>query len=603
MRYFLLIFFGIVIINPSCAQEYSDYLGAGHANGITVTSSSEQHKANWNEVAAAENTINGKGLDGRLLETSRFLSQATFGTDLNYIKNVSENSFEDWIDRQFTLHAPSMGDLSITIYQQAKQMYADNGGDPDEYFGPEAQHFLFSWWQINMNNEDLLRQRIALSLSEIFVISWDSNLDNYGAGLGYYYDTLADHAFDNFEDLLLAVSLHPMMGGYLSHYNNPKSIPAQNIHPDENYAREIMQLFTIGLYELNDDGSYRTDSNGDRIPTYDNNDIKEFAKVFTGLGPGAVNDNPYGVVADFGVNFYFAKKDTPMKMYNAWHQSGPKHLLNGYTIPSGQSGMQDIKDAIHHLFMHPNVGPFLAKHLIQRLVKSNPSPQYISRVTAAFNNTNGERGNMKAVIKAILLDEEARSCNWINNPNQGKLLEPMLRYFNVARQIPIDNPSGLDWNIGYYFYKQTGQAPLGSPSVFNFFLPDFKPNGPISDAGLVAPEFQIHNSVTSIGYLNEVDLWTYPNWGYPILNTWDLGLEDATLDFTALKYYAKDPEVLINELDKLFTHGLLSDETRQIIKDAIDPISGNDPSIDYLFYRVKMAVYLLLISPDYAISK
>jgi uncharacterized protein (DUF1800 family) len=602
MRYIVLIF---VIIAPifSNAQGYTDYLGAGHSNGITVTSSSEQGQSGWIETASAINTINGKGLDGRLLETSRFLSQATFGTDLNYIKNVSESSFEDWIDQQFGLSSESMGALTVNIFLQAKQMYVDNGGDPEEYFGPEAEHFMFSWWQINMNNDDLLRQRIALALSEIFVISWDSNLNNYGDGLGYYYDILTNNAFGNFEDLLMEISLHPMMGGYLSHYNNPKSFPDLNIHPDENYAREIMQLFTIGLYQLNNDGSYVLDGDGSRIPTYDNNDIKEFAKIFTGLGPGAVIENPYGVIPEFGVNFYFAKKETPMAMYDAWHESGQKHLLNGYTVPSGQTGMQDIEDAVHHLFTHPNVGPFIARRLIQRLIKSNPSPQYIERVTAAFNDTNGIRGDMKAVIKAILLDDEARSCSWVNNPNQGKLLEPMLRYFNITRQIDIDNPSGLDWNNSYLFYKQTGQAPLGSPSVFNFFLPEFKPNGPISDADLVGPEFQIHNSVTSIAYLNEIDLWTYPEWGYPVYNTWDLGIEEATLDFTRLNYLAKDPEVLINELDKLFTHGLLSDETRQIIKDAVNPIMGNDPDIDYMHYRVKMALYLLLISPDYAISK
>lgn len=602
MRYFALTIAFIALIQTH-AQEYSDYLGAGHANGITVTSSSEQHKANWTETASALNTINGQGLDGRLLETSRFLSQATFGCDLDYIKNVSQISFEDWMEQQFNLPAQSMGDLTNSLYLEAKQRFIDNGGDAEDYFGPEAQHFVMSWWQINMNNEDLLRQRVALALSEIFVISWNSTLDNYGDGLGYYYDILTSNAFGNYEDLLLAISLHPMMGGYLSHYNNPKNITEQNIHPDENYAREVMQLFSIGLNLLNEDGTYMTDSNGDRIPTYDNNDIKEFAKVFTGLGPGAVIDNPYGVVANFGVNFYFAKKDTPMAMYNQWHETGEKHLLNGYTIPSGQSGMDDIEDAIHHLFMHPNVGPFIVKRLIQRLVKSNPSPQYVARVSAVFNDNNGVRGDLKAVVKAILLDEEARSCSWVQNPIQGKLVEPMIRYFNIARQIDLDKPSGLDWNIGYLFYKATGQAPLGAPSVFNFFLPEFSPNGPISNAGLIGPEFQIHNSVTSIAYLNEVDLWTYPNWDYPIYNTWDLGIENATLDFTRLEYYARDSEVLINELDKLLTHGLLSDETRQIIKDAIDPIAGTDPNIDYMFYRVKLALYLFMISPDYVISK
>lgn len=601
MKYFFKVFFLLFALH-SYSQAYTDYIGAGHNEGITVTASNQQHIQGWNESALAENSINGQGLDGKLLETSRFLAQATFGTDLAYIKSVADGTIEEWIDAQFELTSESMGELTNSIYLEAKDMYVANGGIEDEYFGPNATHFLYAWWQTNMNNEDLLRQRIALALSEIFVISWNSTLEDYGVGLGDYYNVLARNAFGNFEDLLLEITLHPMMGGYLSHYNNPRSNPANNIHPDENYAREIMQLFTIGLHELNQDGSYILDSNGDRIPTYDNNDVKEFAKVFTGLGPSAVHDNPWGVVPDFGVNFWFAKKDAPLTMYNNWHEPGEKHLLNSYTIPSGQNGMTDVENAVNHLFTHSNTGPFIAKRLIQRLVKSNPSAQYISRVVAAFNNTNGVRGDMKGVIKAILLDNEARSCSWINNPNQGKLREPMMRYFNVVRQIALDNPSGLDWNIGYNFHTQTGQAPLGAPSVFNYFLPDFSPNGSISDAGLVAPEFQIHNSVTSIGFLNEVDLWTYPQW-YPIYDTWELGIEETTLDFEALKYYAKDSEVLINQLDKLFTHGLLSHETRQIIKDAIDPINGTEPDIDYMFYRVKLGLYLILISPDYAIIK
>lgn len=584
------------------SQEYTDYLGAGHTNGITVSSSSEQNRTDWNEIALAENTINGTGLDARLLETSRFLAQATFGTDLEYIKTVSEDTFELWIDNQFTINSDSLSELTENIYDDALQIWVSNGGDPTDYFGPEALHFLYAWWQNNMNNDDLLRQRVALALSEILVISTLSDLNNYGKGLGAYYDVLSDHAFGNYKDLLLAITLHPMMGHYLSHYNNPKSFPAQNIHPDENYAREIMQLFSIGLDELNQDGSYVLDADNQRIPTYNNDDIKEFAKVFTGLGAAEVNSNPYGVIPEFGIDFWWCKKDVPMLVYEDWHEPGEKNLLNGFTIPSGQTGMQDIEMAVDHLFNHPNVGPFLAKRLIQRLVKSNPSSQYISNVAAAFNNTNGVRGNMKAVIKAILLDNEARTCSWIQHPNQGKLKEPMMRYFNLSRQVARDSPSGLDWNIGYWFFLMTGQAPLSAPSVFNFFLPDFKPNGGIGDQNLVAPEFQIHNSSTSIGYVNIIDYFTSPVWT-SIFETWDLELDDPRLEFESLKYWAKDPEVLINHLDKLFTQGILSQEIRVIIRDAITPIQGNDPNIDYMYYRVKMALYLVFISPDYAIQK
>lgn len=585
------------------AQQYTDYVGAGHYIGITVTASHQEARSSWNETANANNTINGKGLDARLLETSRFLAQATFGTDLNYIKSVAENSFEDWINNQFNINSPSMGTRTQTIYDKALSKFVANGGKEDEYFGPYWPHFQYAWWESNIGNTDLLRQKIALALSEIMVISRNSNIGDYGVGLGDYYDVLKDNAFGNFKNLLKEVTLHPMMGIYLSHYNNPKSNLKDNIFPDENFAREIMQLFTIGLYELNNNGTYVLDGQGNRIPTYSNNDIKEFAKIFTGLGPGDVIENPWGVVPRFGVDQYLAAKNQPMIVYETFHEPGEKHLLNGLVVPSGQTGIQDINAAIDNLFNHKNVGPFIALRLIQQLVKSNPSPAYISRVSAAFNNTRGVRGDMKAVIKAILLDEEARSCSGINNPSSGKLIEPMIRYFNVSRQLDLNNENIENWNVGFDFYEASGQAPLAAPSVFNFFTPDYAPSLEFKTAKLVAPEFKIHDSATSIAFINQVDGWTFPQY-QSVLKTWDLDMEGRALNFEALRYYAKDSEVLINKLDKLFTHGQLSEETRELIRNAITPIvNGWNADFKYTDLRVKMALYLLLISPDYAILK
>ncbi|GAB1858501.1 DUF1800 domain-containing protein [Flavobacteriaceae bacterium MHTCC 0001] len=602
MKHYLLYLFSCFFIT-TYAQNYRDYLGAGHSKGITVTSSSQQTKTDWRERAEGINTINGNGLDGKLLETSRFLAQATFGTNLAYITKVAQQPFEDWIDEQFSIQSPPLTDLTQSIYDEAKFIFISNGGNPNNFGNFNWQYFMYAWWQANINNEDLLRQRIALALSEILVISRDSNLSGYGMGLSSYYDTLKDNAFGNYKDILKAVTLHPMMGAYLSHYNNPKAVPENNIHPDENYAREIMQLFTIGLYELNQDGSYKRTENGSLIATYTNDQIKEFAKIFTGLGPAGVDDEFPDRTLKFGLGHYFARKDMPMIMYDEWHEPGQKFLLNGYIVPSGQSGMQDIDAAIDHLFNHPNTAPFIAKRLIQQLVKSNPSPGYISRVSTAFNNTKGVRGDMKAVIKAILLDDEARSCSWTEDPTSGKLIEPMMRYFNVVRQINIKSNNNRHWNIAHDFYKNTGQAPLSAPSVFNFFLPDYNPGGLFKDTDLDAPEFQIHNSATSINYLNQVDAWTNPLW-YDVLKTWGLELEGTPLDFEALKYYAKDAEVLVNQLDKLFTRGQLSDDTKTIIVNAVDGIErGWNDNIQQTDLRVKMAVYLIMISPDYVILK
>lgn len=595
----LLLFFLFTIYNYA---QYTDYLGAGHSNNITVTSSSQQVRAGWNETASAINTINGNGMDGKLLETSRFLAQATFGTELSYIENLAsdfENFYlSDWIEQQFDLplSTVSMGDLTNTIYEDAKEMYENNGGS-GPYNGPNRKHFSYAWWQVNKNNEDLLRHRVALALSEIIVYS--NLFDNADAsGSGYFYDILLEHSFGNFKDLLLDVTLNPMMGKYLTYFNSPKSNPALNQFPDENYARELMQLFTIGLSELNQDGTYILDSNNKRIPTYNNDDIAELAKVFTGLGPGAgIN----GITPFFGMGFSATDTSEPMAMYDAWHEQGPKHLINGFTIPAGQTGMQDVENAINHLFNHSNVGPFIARQLIQRLVKSNPTPQYIEAVASAFNNTNGIRGDMKGVVRAILLHPEARSCAWVNNPVQGKLREPMVRYFNLLRQIELDNPHSFDWNDGEDFHYFTYQAPLQTRSVFSFYSPNFEPNGPITDVGgLSGPEFQIDDSFTSIGFMNIFDSYIYEqNTLYPGLN--ELGLADVTFNFEQLKYLAKDSEVLVNHLDKIFTYGLLSNETRTIIKNAVESFEGNDEAT--MLNRAKMALWLIMISPDYAIQK
>jgi uncharacterized protein (DUF1800 family) len=387
------------------------------------------------------------------------------------------------------------------------------------------------------------------------------------------------------------------MGYYLSHLNNPREIPEENIHSDENYAREIMQLFTIGLYELNQDGSRKTDGQGNWIPTYDQADIKELAKVFTGLGVGGVMENEWVDEPYFGLDIYVADMTTPMIMYEEWHQPGTKTLVNGYVIPAGQTGLKDINDAVHQLFLHPNVGPFIGKQLIQRLVTSNPTPGYISRVAAVFaDNGQGERGDMGAVIKAILMDPEARTCSALEEDRFGKLREPFTRYTHFSKAIQMEQYYGRYWNVAYGFYQATNQMPLASRTVFNFFLPDFQPIGAIADNGLVGPEFQIHNSRTSIEFINRVNDWAV--WGY-VMDDWEAENPSVTYNIDELTPLARDPEVLINRLDVLFTHGMLSDRTRQIIKDAITPMISEDYRND----RTRLAMYLIMISPDYAIMK
>ncbi len=577
------------------AQVYDDYIGAGHDDGIIVTTSSEYQKENWDEVAEGRRTLDGSGMDAELMAASRFLAQASFGGSMQKVEQVAEMGYENWLNWQFSLPRSSFLDADRAIFEEGLQNYLENGGTEEVYGNNSAMHFMYTWWQINMTAEDVLRQRVALALSEILVVSFNSDLVSFGEGVSSYYDLFEKHAFGNYRDLLLDVALHPVMGYYLSHFDNPKAIPEENIHSDENFAREIMQLFSIGLYELNQDGSRVTDDEGNPIPTYDNSDIKEMAKIFTGLGAGAVIENEWTDTPEFGYGIWVADMTVPMAMYEEWHQQGEKHLLNGFVVPAGQTGMEDVEMAVNHLFNHPNVGPFIALRLIQRLVTSNPSPEYISRVAAAFNDDgNGVRGNMKAVISTILLDDEARNCD----TGVAKLREPMNRYFDFALSMDKNSPNGSFWNIGWSFYENTGQAPLFAPSVFNFFLPEYQPNGEITDEGLVAPEFQIHNSRTSLGYMNSVYDWTFYDY---LLWSWEEGRPPVYTDIARLVPMTRDPEVIINHLDILFTHGRLSERTRGIIRNALDAFNEEEP---YNYYdKVMIALYLIMISPDYVILK
>lgn len=573
-------------------------LGSDPSQEIEITTSSNYTPQYWTLSASGDKTINSNGLEGRLMEASRFMSQASLGANLQTIQKVADIGIEAWIDEQVELPQSQMLDNLNAVFAEVIEWYFLNGGDPDEVSTrPYWTHFNYTWWENHMNSSDLLRQRVALALSEIFVISIESELSDQGLGLADYYDLLLKHSFGNFEDLLYDVSLHPCMGYYLSHLNNPREIPEENIHPDENYAREIMQLFTIGLYELNPDGSRKTDLDSNWIPTYQQEDIKELAKVFTGLGVADVIENMYVDDPYFGLDIYVADMAQPMIMWQEWHQPDAKTLWNGYTIPAGQSGLQDIRDAVHQLFLHPNVGPFIGKQLIQRLITSNPTPAYISRVSAVFaNNGQGVRGDMKAVIKAILLDPEARTCEALENSSFGRLREPMTRYTHFTKAIPMEQYYGRYWNVGYGFYQATNQIPLASRTVFNFFLPDYQPIGAISDNNLVGPEYQIHNSRTSVEYINRVNDWAV--WGY-IMDDWEQENPHVTYNLDELRLLARDPEVLINRLDVLFTHGSLSEHTRNIIKEAITPLINNDYRED----RVRLALYLILISPDYNVMK
>ena len=599
----LILLFGLIVSGQFVAQERA-FIGGRGTSGITVTSSHTFASSD------PQSTINGHGLDADLMAASRFLFQAGMGGSMEDIKQLAlSGDYEAWIDEQAAMPMTDVLSNVIAINEEEFQYFitqTDANGNPnrpEDYFGPWAKHFSYAWWDNVAKAPDQLRYKVANALSQIFVVSHNNtDLGNHGEAMGAFYDLMLRQSFGNFRDLLGDITFSPTMGFYLSHLNNPKTDPAQNQQPDENFAREIMQLFTVGLNELNMDGSLKLDDNGDVIPTYNNGDIRGLAKVFTGLGGGDLNDKIKMLYPDarieFGVELYGIDRTIPMRMFESEHEPGRKSIIGDFEIPAGQTGQKDIQDALSHLFNHPNVPPFISRQLIQRMVKSNPSPDYIERVANVFaDNGEGVRGDLLAVIKAILLDQEARSCEFILDPAQGQLREPVLRHTHIIHALPNDSPSGVFWKDPESLFERTKQAPQTSPTVFNFYNPDFAPAGEIADEGLVAPEFMIFDSETSIGYANQVFEWTFFEL---LMFDWEDRTPHVEVVFDELAELARtDQEGLIHRIDILFLHGQMSDITRNVIRRALESAG---PTGRYR-ERAQFVVYMAMISPDYTIIK
>ena len=543
-----------------------------------------------------DSVMDGTGMDYNWYNMGRLMRQATMGVSYQDMATFSKMTPEKWIDEQMKRSSPNMLEKMIKDRILWRGYVKSLGFDfKEDTVVVRSEDFNISWWDHNLNNKDYLKQRIAYVLSQIFVISSRSDvISEHAHGQASYYDLLVKHSFGNFKNLLMDITLHPSMGIYLSHFNNSKTIPERNIHPDENYAREVMQLFSIGLHQLNIDGTLKLDSLKNPIPTYTQKDIKELAKVFTGLSAGRAGqfskpDRP----VNFGFDRYNTDFSTPMAMFEEWHELGGKSFLNLY-IPSGQKGMKDIEMAIDYIYKHPNVGPFIGKQLIQKIVTSNPSPSYIKKVAETFNNNGlGVRGDMAAVFKAILLHPEARSCESISSPIQGKLQEPLVRFFERIRNYKLipdaNNKIFTDGGSAYWNYDQNI---MSAPSVFNFYQPGYSPLGSLRNNNLSGPEFQMHNSSSSLRWANSV---MNSDWqvGY-IWRTQREGFYE--LDISDLNAYANDSEALLNQLDKRFTRGQLTSRTRKLMKYNIDRNLRTRE-------RVQSAIGILLLSPEYNILK
>lgn len=515
-------------------------------------------------------------------QASRLLAQATFGATMPEIDTLTSSGYNAWLEDQFakpqTLHRSYMDSMAASTGQSATQ-----------------NHFYESFWQQAATGEDQLRQRITFALSQMFVVSFqDSTVANTPRGVASYYDMLATHAFGNYRNLLEAVSLHPMMGIYLTSLRNQKESGTRV--PDENYAREVMQLFSIGLVELNQDGSLKMIDNKP-VETYTNADITGLAKVFTGwswAGPDKTDSRFFGGSPD-------ANRDwMPMQSYPKYHSASEKRFL-GAVVPASSTPENSLRIALDTLFNHPNVGPFIGRQLIQRLVTSNPSPQYVARVAAAFaNDGNGVRGDMKAVIRAILLDPEARSDSNPDDANAGKLREPVVRLANWMRAFGARSTSSrfLLGNLDDPL-SSLGQTPMRSPSVFNFYRPGYvPPNTTIASAGMVAPEMQITGETSVVGYLNFMRD-AIPN---------GIGSSrDIKADYNVELTLADTPDRLVDRVNLLLMANQMSTGLRSQILTAINSVTISATNATAAATarknRVNLAVFLAMASPEYLVQK
>lgn len=508
------------------------------------------------------------------VESSRLMAQATFGADRTEIDRVAAMGTSAWLDEQFAL--PRTQSHVDWLRAQGVEAF-------DERFS--SHQIDYSLWRKFLSSPDQLRQRMVYALSQIFVVSTDA-MDGYWPqfSLASYVDILETHAFGNFRDLLEAVTLSPAMGDYLSMRGSRKA-DAQGRQPDENYAREVMQLFTIGLVQLNADGTPRL-TNGRTVDTYAQADVTGLSRVFTG----------WDRVPASNIEQSAQQLLVPLVNNASRHETGTKTFL-GTTIAANTSATDSLRTALDVMFNHANVGPHIGRQLIQRLVTSNPSPAYVASVSAAFaNNGSGVRGDLKAVLRAVLTHAEGRQVNaaW-SNDGYGKLREPVLRFTQWARAAKVNSASG-QWRLGNLSdpAARLGQSPLRSPSVFNFYRPGYvPPNTSIATAGRVAPEFQITTESSVAGYLNFMQ--------NAIATSSGVNGTDIAPNYSAWLPLATDPIALADQANLVLAAGQLPAARVALIRDAITSMASASDTDRRR--RVQAALLLTLAAPDYLSMK
>jgi len=536
-------------------------------------------------------------------EASRFLTQATFGPTAADVARLTALGYDAWIEEQLA-RAPTLGAPAVEQVVNARTAAAQSVS--------QSQRIQRWYWQAAYA-PDQLRQRMAWALSQIFVISDQSSaIGNYIVPMAGYYDMLAKDAFAPYRTLLGDVTWHPMMGRYLSSFRNQK--PSATTSPDENYAREVMQLFSIGLV-LRDMDFSPILSNGVEIPTYDQTTITHTAKVFTGF---TWSDAPLNPPNFYGGGLTFAAQYAPMECFGTEHfpASGsgsnnmrhditgddgttatPKTVVGGVTIPPNQTCAQDVGDELDILAAHPNVPPFVSRQLIQRFVTSNPSPQYIERVAQVFDAPGANLGD---VIKAILMDDEARHPPALaSGDHYGKLREPILRLtavwraFNAQAQAP-DAYGEVKMSAGNGQTSSFGQGPLESPTVFNFYEPDYQQPGPFADNDRYSPELQI---------LSEASAYSTGNSYYNFSAKAYVGMSNPPtdrplIDLSSLTANATSPAAMVATIDKSLLYGTMSANMKATLTSMLANLNGASAA-----EKAWSAIYVTMLSPEFATQR
>lgn len=536
-------------------------------------------------------------------EAARFLLQTQFATNLTEINSLVGNNYVDYLNAQFNM--PILGTASDWVNSRGYNV-ADNHAYFDNTYLCD-----FPTWQQVFTAKDNLRKKVALALSEFFVVSINGlNISWRTNTIASWWDMLNSKCFTTYRELLGAVTLHPAMGTYLNLAGSKKENSAGR-QPDENYAREVMQLFSLGLYQLNIDGTEKTDGSGNKIDTYTQNDITNLARAFTGWNYNQ-SQNSYTAVTISGVsrnvpNSYYTT--LPMVFNAGDHSTQPASFLGANMPADGASALTAALDTIAN---HPNVAPFFCKQMIKKFVTSNPSREYVARVASVFNNNGaGVRGDLKAVFSCIFLDPEARNPANVAIPTFGKVREPMHRFIQWGKTFKLNSKFG-SWKLGD-LTSNLGQSPFRSPSVFNFFRPNYvPPSTQLAALNLTGPEFQIINESTVSSYINFMQsviksgfLVSGPDVPYNNTSTANDGYDIAP-DYTEALAFINDSTALVNYLDLILNAGMTSETNKKTIISAIDSFGINTTNVgtvDNRLNKLASAILLIMSNTDYIIQK